>query len=249
MLARYYTSQAGRFLSVDPVIGKGALQTPTLWNRYAYVMDSPLRYVDPDGQLLQFSACVANVSSEACAAQYNLYLSTFGKQSKEAAKYLELGKDGTVRFKNTTGQEFAKTFGMIGRASNYLISNRAAVFTIAFGSVSEGAKFDDTKGGGGTITLDLSQFPRTLVGVSVSSTEALVHEMGHAISTLIPGYAERLNLRAGTSFITKMTPRNEAYATVFENAWRRLVAGETTIRSGYVVAGDVRDLGDVSLFP
>lgn len=47
MHARYYSSGLGRFLSVDPVGGKvGSSQG---WNRYAYVMNSPLLLVDPSG--------------------------------------------------------------------------------------------------------------------------------------------------------------------------------------------------------
>src|SRR5207237_236196 len=37
MHARYYNPTMGRFLSVDPVLSKGALRSPQLWNRYAYV--------------------------------------------------------------------------------------------------------------------------------------------------------------------------------------------------------------------
>jgi len=49
--ARYYASQAGRFTTVDPVLGtKGALLDPQQWNRYVYVRNNPFRYVDPDGR-------------------------------------------------------------------------------------------------------------------------------------------------------------------------------------------------------
>jgi RHS repeat-associated protein len=48
MHARYYNPGAGRFLSVDPVYGESS--QPQLWNRYSYVMNSPLCFADPDGQ-------------------------------------------------------------------------------------------------------------------------------------------------------------------------------------------------------
>ena len=49
--ARYYQSQTGRFTSTDPVLDmKGALVDPQQWNRYVYVRNNPLRYVDPDGR-------------------------------------------------------------------------------------------------------------------------------------------------------------------------------------------------------
>jgi RHS repeat-associated protein len=49
--ARYYASQTGRFTTVDPVLNvQAALTDPQRWNRYAYAMNNPLRYVDPDGR-------------------------------------------------------------------------------------------------------------------------------------------------------------------------------------------------------
>jgi hypothetical protein len=42
---------AGRFLSVDPSSRSIRLGLPQSWNRYAYVMGNPLKYVDPFGEL------------------------------------------------------------------------------------------------------------------------------------------------------------------------------------------------------
>jgi RHS repeat-associated protein len=51
MHARFYAPNVGRFLSVDPVLKvKGAMLLPQGWNRYAYVVNNPLRYTDPTGQ-------------------------------------------------------------------------------------------------------------------------------------------------------------------------------------------------------
>ena len=47
MLARYYSNQVGRFLSVDPV--NGLAMSPQSWNRYTYARNSPLRFIDPTG--------------------------------------------------------------------------------------------------------------------------------------------------------------------------------------------------------
>jgi RHS repeat-associated protein len=48
MHARFYSGTAGRFLSVDPVIGKPA--QPQSWNRYAYVQNNPINRTDPTGR-------------------------------------------------------------------------------------------------------------------------------------------------------------------------------------------------------
>ncbi|HEV7920347.1 MAG TPA: RHS repeat-associated core domain-containing protein [Thermoanaerobaculia bacterium] len=52
MHARFYDASLGRFLSLDPAFDlKQTIPNPQGWNRYAYVRDNPLRYVDPDGRL------------------------------------------------------------------------------------------------------------------------------------------------------------------------------------------------------
>jgi RHS repeat-associated protein len=50
MHARYYSPHLARFLSVDPETRREALTTPQDWNRYAYVSNNPLKYVDPNGK-------------------------------------------------------------------------------------------------------------------------------------------------------------------------------------------------------
>jgi RHS repeat-associated protein len=47
--ARYYAGNAGRFTSPDPLLASEKLGAPQSWNRYAYVLNSPLSLVDPDG--------------------------------------------------------------------------------------------------------------------------------------------------------------------------------------------------------
>ena len=53
--ARYYRPRHGRFSQVDPVWGN--LFDPQQLNRYAYVGNSPLRYVDPDGRMRLDADC------------------------------------------------------------------------------------------------------------------------------------------------------------------------------------------------
>jgi RHS repeat-associated protein len=49
--ARYYGSNIARFTTVDPAstIRENILD-PQRWNKYAYALNNPLRYVDPDGR-------------------------------------------------------------------------------------------------------------------------------------------------------------------------------------------------------
>nr|HRC85857.1 RHS repeat-associated core domain-containing protein [Thermoanaerobaculia bacterium] len=50
MHARYCSPGLGRFLSVDPVLGD--VHRPLSWNRYAYVVNNPMKYVDPTGRAI-----------------------------------------------------------------------------------------------------------------------------------------------------------------------------------------------------
>jgi RHS repeat-associated protein len=50
--ARYYASTMGRWLSPDPGgISLKHLANPQKWNKYAYTINNPLRYFDPDGMV------------------------------------------------------------------------------------------------------------------------------------------------------------------------------------------------------
>jgi RHS repeat-associated protein len=46
---RYYSSSAGRFTTVDPLGSSIRAVEPQTMNRYVFVLNNPLRYVDPDG--------------------------------------------------------------------------------------------------------------------------------------------------------------------------------------------------------
>lgn len=48
LAARYYDPAAGRFVTEDTWIGRH--HQPASQNRYVYVLNNPLRHVDPTGQ-------------------------------------------------------------------------------------------------------------------------------------------------------------------------------------------------------
>jgi RHS repeat-associated protein len=47
--ARYMSAAQGRFVTPDPLMASARASDPQTWNRYAYALNNPLRYVDPDG--------------------------------------------------------------------------------------------------------------------------------------------------------------------------------------------------------
>ncbi len=50
MLARYYGASLGRFLSVDPIVKRRKnSRFPQRWNRFAYALNNPILFFDPDG--------------------------------------------------------------------------------------------------------------------------------------------------------------------------------------------------------
>jgi len=55
---RYFSSAQGRYTSQDPLMASARPSNPQTWNRYAYGLNNPLRYIDPDG--------MAEISVEDC---------------------------------------------------------------------------------------------------------------------------------------------------------------------------------------
>ena len=51
MHARSYSPWLGRFMSVDPARRSQDLAVPQSWNRYAYGLNGPLKFRDPDGEV------------------------------------------------------------------------------------------------------------------------------------------------------------------------------------------------------
>lgn len=68
MHARHTSSLTGRFVSVDPAIDMGAAKPlPQFWNRYAYSLGNPLKFVDPLGLRVEFASDVERALAAAMA--------------------------------------------------------------------------------------------------------------------------------------------------------------------------------------
>jgi len=69
--ARYYDPLLGRFLSADSIVPSPA--NPQSLNRYSYVLNSPLRYMDPSGH----KACDSFDASGKCIQEKDLFWVNF----------------------------------------------------------------------------------------------------------------------------------------------------------------------------
>jgi RHS repeat-associated protein len=57
--ARYLSCMSGRFVTADPLTASQKTTNPQTFGRYAYALNNPLRFMDPDG-LQASQACAAN---------------------------------------------------------------------------------------------------------------------------------------------------------------------------------------------
>jgi len=111
--ARYMSSWQGRFTSVDPISGTVLhLLNPQRWNMYAYAVNNPLAYTDPDGRdaiAVKFGNLAHDLGHAGVASVHHDGKGTFadfgpqhGGQAHDAGKYdfidfktqIQYGADG-----------------------------------------------------------------------------------------------------------------------------------------------------------
>ncbi|WP_432776282.1 RHS repeat-associated core domain-containing protein [Brevibacillus gelatini] len=68
--ARYYDPKVGRFVSEDTY--KGRVENPLSLNRYTYVENNPLRYVDPTGHIKDSFGKELNIATDPGGAAANI---------------------------------------------------------------------------------------------------------------------------------------------------------------------------------
>jgi len=84
--ARYLSSAMGRWTSPDPLLNSGRPDSPQSWNRYNYVSNNPLKFVDPTG-LYQWAAACEEGDTK-CKETRERFKASISK-AKEALKALE----------------------------------------------------------------------------------------------------------------------------------------------------------------
>jgi RHS repeat-associated protein len=62
--ARYFGSMQGRFASPDPLLSSATIYDPQTWNRYSYVLNNPMRFIDPLG-LYEWDTSLGGTATDA----------------------------------------------------------------------------------------------------------------------------------------------------------------------------------------
>lgn len=93
---RYYASAQGRFTSGDPLMASAKTGNPQSWNRFVYVLNNPLRYIDPDGMQAK------DAWSQLTPEEQKLITAKLGLKEGESAQ-----KVFNERFKGANAQETA----------------------------------------------------------------------------------------------------------------------------------------------
>jgi len=89
LLARYYSSGQGRFISVDPENVGADPDRPQTWNGYSYALNRPVVYSDPDGRKVRI--CNNNgVCTDIEDSDANRYF--YNKKYQEQSGYRTDGK-------------------------------------------------------------------------------------------------------------------------------------------------------------
>ncbi len=98
--ARYLKDKIGRFTSVDPVgIRESDLLNPQKLNRYAYALNNPYRYVDPDGREVRLIARKLNIPGGSIGVHTFIEIKPDNPKDFEGQKVWLLsghGKDGKL---------------------------------------------------------------------------------------------------------------------------------------------------------
>jgi len=230
----------GRFTRPDPNT-KFSLFNPQSLNRYSYVVNNPVKFVDPTGTTLMLPGCGSGSTLTQCQYQQSLLQ---GALPAKARQHVGFGPGGRVVLKGIKSSDFAKQFGQLGRFLAQAIINPTE-YRLVLGD-KPAKPIDGTytaiEGGVQTTHFNLLK-PVTVRDGEESFTHrpdtALVHEFAHLIgATVFPGARDGAIERfvgAGNSYLFAWP---EAFPLEIERAYRSEQGYEP--RSFYAHAGDFR---------
>ncbi len=233
MHARFYQPQLGRMLSPDKVLLMSrAMRKPRDWNRYSYVLDNPIAYVDPSGDCLVVAGAHRLVDAQDELDALRGALAEVG-EAELANKLRAEMVEGEVRI--TSGTEDLSgsdnpTARLIGETINTKQRVSLQLTDRALPDRTGGARTESTAGSAIRPEIAIQVNPQQIASTVVSGTTlsgplagqvigltftlgtALVHELGHAHGY----YAFNLPRRCGGC--------TNPDAVLYENLHRQLLA-------------------------
>jgi RHS repeat-associated protein len=226
---RYLSSAQGRFTSPDALIMKKEwLGDPQRWNRYSYVTNNPLKYVDPDGHDATIVYSLGDLSDEqrewfernkgAIFAQIRAKLNDAGIRNVSFKDAASLSREDRQRLANSpVGSDTLKT-GVAGAVRLEIGGERSAFGT----GVARLTQFGFTNHGGSTVFLD-RLFGSGGTNGGNSSCDAIcgvanvaAHEIGHGLGFEAEGHgsvAQFFDFSGTEVFLRPFKPANVMDAT------------------------------------
>jgi RHS repeat-associated protein len=184
--ARYFSGAQGRFTSPDPLMASAHASNPQTWNRYAYALNNPLRFVDPNG--MEVPPSCANDQNCPISVKINVIYdktihngngltsaerSTFEKDQLAKAQKDYSNSNINLQVSYTegsyTGQDAngkPQVTGLQSDALNIVVSN----------ATPNGRNVSNLLDGSATTFINFNDVINGNYGVTSNSTE---HELGH----------------------------------------------------------------------
>lgn len=131
--ARYFASTHGRFTSPDPLLSSATIYDPQTWNRYGYVLNNPLRYIDPLG-LYEWDASLGGSATDEELKKRKGGQKIIDRRNEFRNALSKAAADATnkslTEAQRTAIQRSVNAYGTEGQANGV---------SVAFGKVTEGA--------------------------------------------------------------------------------------------------------------
>ena len=155
--ARYFGASLGRFTSPDPLLESADPSNPQTWNRYAYVVNSPLVLIDPTG--LQTEEALACAAEPDCTLEVPIVIIVHPDRIAEFQPIVDALLSGLKADFESTNISFKPIFEKfdgdgLGRGEIFAKLGEKSRLTVL---LLAGDPYAGTSYPGGNITIDLNQ--------------------------------------------------------------------------------------------
>jgi RHS repeat-associated protein len=194
--ARYDSSSIGRFMSPDPLMASATVYDPQTWNRYAYALNNPLKFIDLDG-MKEVSAEDCKKDPSCVAVKVNVI---YDKNAND-------GKGLTDQQKQDfQSQQLQKAKDQYGDANIHLDVSYTSGGFDSKGNLQGASKdsinvlLSDT-GSVGVSGMTNNGYALTKINVNTSDKDTLSHELAHAFLGDTTGLVSRISERDPTGIL------------------------------------------------